>query len=172
MANLTSSVPGAYDAFYNLIKTAGAGQSPPVAVMAQELVQYEPGSYVCLGATPGGHKAVENHRWEWAALGSFAFYETYDFCGYATVLQGDVDPEVILARTWSLYQAVVMNPIVANRGSNGTNVLGSAAPASLEYIIPVDANYVGVPGNFAGGQEGFQGIVEFCFSVKARITTA
>ena len=171
MANLTSSVPGAYDAFYNLIKTAGSTQSPPVTVMAQELQQYEPGSYVCLGETPSGHKAVENHRWEFGGTG-WVWYETYDFCGYATVLQGDVDPETVLAATWTLYQNVVMTPMVLNRGANGTNVLGSASPASLSFITPTDANYTGVPGNFSGGMAGFQGIVEFCYSVKARITTA
>lgn len=170
MSNLTSTVPGAYDAWYNLLKNAGAAQSPAVTVMAQELVQYEPGSYVCLGDTPSGLKAVQNHRFELAALGSYAMYETYQFCGYATVVQGDVDPETVLSKTWTLYQNVVMSTVVANRGANGAQVLGSAAPVSLEWIVPEDANYTGYPGNFGGGSAGFQGIVEFCYSLKARIT--
>jgi hypothetical protein len=176
VSNLTSSVSGAFDAFYNVLVTAGNAQNPPVPVIAQEVTQYEPGAYVCLGTTtPSGRKPIENHRYEPAALGSFAFYEDYEFHGYATVFAGDVDPETVLSKTWTVYQNVVMQTAVTYSGSfpsGGGQILGSAAPTTLEWFIPQEANYTGYPGMFPGGVGGFQGVVEFGFALRARLTVA
>jgi hypothetical protein len=175
VSNLSSSVAGAFDALYNLLVTAGNAQTPKVPVFAQELVQYEPGSYVCLGVTPSGRKPVENHRYEPAALGSFAFYEDYEFHGYATYLAGDVDPETVLSKTWTVYQNVVMQTAVTYSGSfpsGGGQILGSAAPTTLEWFIPLETEYAGYPGQFGAGQGGFQGVVEFGFALRARLTVA
>jgi hypothetical protein len=164
MSNLTSSVPGAFNAFYNLLVTAGQTQSPQVPVFHTELVGDIPLSYVVL-------TGVENHEFEFAALGSYAQYETYEIVGEAVVFQGGTDTVGVLTATWSLYQNVVMSTVVANRGQPGGNqILGSTAPTSLEILVPSYARYSGQPGNLAGGLAGVLGTVQFSYYVKARIT--
>lgn len=171
MANLTSTVPGAFNALYNLLVTAGNAQSPAIPVFHSEVLQGQmtQNGYVLLDR-------VENHRYEWGALGSFAFYETYDICGEVVYYQGGPDPvtlvESVLNQTWATYQNVVMTTVVANRGEGGPQVLGSAAPAALEYIIPTTAEYAGGPSNMDGSPSGFIGTVSFSYELKARITTA
>ena len=162
MSNLTSTVPFAFNALYNLMNTAGLAQNPPVTVLNQEVVQYEPGSYVLL-------EGVENHLFNIAALGSYAHEEVYDIHGIATYLQGDVDPATVITKTWAIYQAVVMTPVVSNRGANGQYVLGLTANEPA-WIVPQEARYTSSPGDFGGGMAGFQGMIEFRFSLKARIT--
>jgi hypothetical protein len=142
-------------------------------VIPQALAQYEPGSYVVLGETPSGHKPIENHEFSRPQLGGLTQYEDYDFWGYCTVYEGNFDPETRLTDTWTIYQDVVMDTYVnydggyGSIGFPGSQVLGSGAPASLEQMFPVCADYVGVP-----TREGFAGVVEFCFHLKARITVA
>ena len=170
MTNLESSVPGAFNAMYGLLATAGALQTPAVPVFHSEILQYEPSTGCVL------LQGVEQHRFEWASLGPFDFYETYDICGHAEYFQSGEDPvamaEAVLNQTWAIYQAVVMSTVVVNRGQPGGQVLGSAAPLSLEVIIPADANYAAQPASVGGSADGLLGVVEFRFSVKARITTA
>jgi hypothetical protein len=176
VANLTSSVPGAFDAFYKLLAAAGAAQSPSVAVIAQALQQYEPGSYVCLGETPSGRRPIESYQMRPAALGSYAMTETYEFWGYATVLQGDVDPETVLSRTFGVFEGVVMQTVVSYDGGHGSiggygsQILGPNAPTSLQQIVPLDGAYTGTPGSFGGGSGGFQGVWEFGFELMARVS--
>lgn len=164
MSNLTSTVPGAFSAMHGLLSAAGEALDPKVPVFHTELVQNEPASYVLL-------KGIENHSFDIAALGSYAHEETYDIVGVATVLQGNVDAQAVLVRTWALYQAVVMTPVVENRGALGTPVLGSdgAAQGRL-WVAPNYARYSGEPGSFGGGMAGFAGTVEFAYTIKARIT--
>ena len=163
MANLTTTQPGAFDAFLALLTTAGNAQNPKVTIFDSEVLSYEPGSYVEL-------LGFANHEYQVAALGSFAQYEEYEICGTATYLQGNTDAKAVRDATFTLFQNVVMATVVANRGANGTQVLGSSAPAALEWIIPRYAKYTASPGNFGGGQSGFQGSIDFAFGIHARIT--
>ena len=168
MSSLTSTAPAAFNQLYTLLAAAGATQNPAVSVFSQELVQYEPASYVLL-------KGIENHRFEWAALGSYAQYETYDIVGEATVFQGNIDPQTVIVATYNVFQDIVMSTVLANSGSipaGSGPVLGSAAlqAAGLMWIIPGFARYTGEPGTM-NGAAGFAGTVEFSYSLKARITT-
>jgi hypothetical protein len=170
VSNLTSTVPGAFNALYDLLNTAGAAQSTPIPIFHSEVLEGEAtlNGYVLLGG-------VERHNFDPAALGSYAFYETYDIVGCVVFYQGGADPlslvEQVLTTTWGIYQNVVMTTLVANRGANGTQVLGAAAPAALEWCIPVEASYSGGQGD-VGGASGWQGVVDFRYNVKARLTTA
>ena len=161
MANLTSTVPSAFETLYGILNTAGQGQSPVVSVFNQELLQYEPNTYVVL-------TGIENHRWEWAALGSYAFYEYYDIVGYCTVWQGNTDSGSIITATYNLYNAVVQTPIVAHAAPP---ISASLQSAGLLEILPGYARYTGEQGVDAqGGPMGFFGKVEFSYSCKARVT--
>lgn len=167
MSNLTSTQPGAFDAFLSLLTSAGAAQNPAVPVFDSEILTYEPGSYILLKGFDG------HHRFFNPDLGSFAFYEEYTLCGCATYLQGNIDPKTVRDTTFSLYQNVVMTTVIQNSGRIGSNpVLGSSAPAALEWIIPSSANYWQAPGNFGGEEQGIMGAIDFEFTVQARITTA
>lgn len=165
MSNLTSTQQGAFDAFLSLLTTAGNAQNPKVTVIDSEVVQYEPAAYVSLWG-------FDNHEYDVAALGSFAQYEQYEIIGTATYLQGDVDPKAVRDATFTLFQNVVMATVVANRGANGTQVLGSTAPIGLEWIIPKYARYTASPASFGGGAGGMQGSIDFAFLLHARITVA
>lgn len=173
MSNLTSSVPGAVTAFYNLLVAAGAAQSPSASVFMDALGQDEPNSYVCLGSTPSGKKMVESHEFHLAALGSLAQEETYEVWGYASVWAGDFNPQQRFADTWALYQNVVMTTYTkysggfGSLGGIGSPILGSQAPTSLVSMECILAEYTGL----SDGQ-GFAGIVEFGYALKARITVA
>lgn len=171
MSALTSSVPGAVTAFYNLLVAAGRAQNPRVEVFVDSLNEREPDSYVMLGGTPSGSETVENWKLEPAALGSLALYETYEICGYATVWSGDFDPLQRFADTFALFQSVVIDTYISYDGGNGSiggygsPILGAEGPLALEQMVLRDARYVGE----AKG-EGTAGVVEFCFELKARIT--
>ena len=162
MANLLTTAPLAFSTLYNLFVAAGAAQTPTIPVMAQELLQYEPGSYVCL-------TGLEHHNFEWSALGTFAFEEDYDIVGYATFLTGNVDVEAVIAGTFSVFQDVVQTTVVANRNPP---ISAALQTAGVTRIIPKFARYSSSPGTFGGGQGGFQGTVDFAYSVHARITVS
>ncbi len=166
MSGLTSTVSGAFNALYDLLVAAGNAQSPKIPVFHSEVLtgQDTQGGYVLL-------RGIENHRYELAALGSYAHCESYEICGCAAYYQGGPDPvsmvEQVLAQAWAIYQEVVMATVVANRGApSGNPVLGPSAPTQLTYVLPVSADYTGGP----SGEAGFAGEVEFRYEIKARIT--
>jgi hypothetical protein len=172
MSALTSSVPGTFAALYNLLVAAGQTENPQVSVFAQSIQQNEPNSYVLLGGSPDGvQPGIRNHQFAPASLGSLNQYETYEIWGYASVYDGNFDPEGRLSDTWALYQNLVMNTYINYSGGNGSiggpgsQILGSQAPVSLEQVLPLHAEYVGVP--VSGG---FAGVLEFGYEFKARIT--
>lgn len=171
MSNLTSTVPGTFNAFYNLLVAAGNGQNPAIPVFHSEvpsgtLLQ---NGYVVL-------ERVENHSFDPAALGSYAFYESFDVCGVVEYYLGGSDlttmVESVLTSTWSIYQNVVMTTAVQNRGVAGQQVLGAAAPAALEWFKPMEASYMGAEGNVGAQPSGWIGQVSFRYNAYARITTA
>jgi len=166
MSSLTSTVPGAFNALYNLLVAAGNAQNPKIPVFHSEVLagQLTQNGYVLL-------RGVQNHRLDLAALGSYAHYECYEICGCVDYYQGGPDPlsmvEQVLDQTWAIYQEVVMSTVVANRGAaGGAPVLGSSAPTQLTYVLPICAEYTGAP----SGDAGFAGQVEFRYEIKARIT--
>lgn len=167
MANLTSTQQEAFDTLLSLLQTAGAAQNPAVEVFDSELVQYEPATYVML-------TGLENHHFDWAALGQFPFYETYDITGIATVFQGDVDPKGVRDATFSLYENVVQTTVVANSGSwatqNGYVLSPSLMTAGLYMIVPTYVRYSSGPAEMASGESGYSGTIEFAYTLKARIT--
>jgi hypothetical protein len=167
LSNLTSTQPAAFDALLSLLTAAGATQSPVIPVFDTELVQYEPTAYVLL-------KGYDAHNFfRSAALGSFAFEETFSLQGCVTYFQGNIDPKTVRDKTWSIFQNVVMTTVVTNRGAPAGNpVLGVSAPTELEWVIPEYARYTSSPGSMNGVEEGFQGSIDFSFQVFARITTA
>ncbi len=165
MSNLTSTQAGAFDALLGLLQVAGAAQSPPVQVLDSVVLQYEPAAYVIL-------EAIEQHEFDIAALGSYAFEETYELCGCTTYAQGDIDYRSVRDKTFSIHEAVVQATVVTNRGANQTPVLGSNAPSTLVWIVPVWQRYSAAPANFSGGAAGVAGTIEWRYQVKARITTA
>jgi hypothetical protein len=168
VSNLTSTVPSAFNSLYGLLVAAGNSQSPVIPVYHTVLGPYEPDQYVVLGQTPSGRRAVENHQFELAALGSYAQYETYVINGYVTYFQGNVDQQTVMTSAWALYQNVVMSTVVANRGSGGFVLADSSNPVS--WMLPEFAEYTGEPGTSSDGIDGFVGTIEFGLSVKARIT--
>ncbi len=160
MSDLLTTAPLAFETFYGILQAAGAALSPAIPVMDQELTQYEPGSYVCL-------TGLENHRWEWSSLGTFAFEEDYDIVGYATFLLGSVSQSSVINGAFACFQSVVQIPMVNHRIPPISAALQSAG---VTHIIPRFARYTSSPGSFGGGQGGFQGTVEFAYSVHARVT--
>jgi len=170
VTNLTTTQPAAFDALLALLQTAGAAQSPPVAVMDTEITQYQPGSYVIV-------EALEEQNFDPAALGSFAFYEEYEICGRTTVFQGVGDPatatKAVRDQTFAVHQAVVHATVIANSGAistGGGQVLGSQAPTELEWIVPTYARYSSTPGAFGEGQAGLQGTIDWRYMLHARLT--
>lgn len=160
MANNTSTAPLAFNTVYSLLEAAGAAQSPAVPVYHSELLQREPATYVLL-------KSIEGHRWEWSSLGSFAFEEDYDIVGYATYLQGNVDPQTVLTDTYGVFQNVVQATIIQNRQPP---ISAACQNAGVLEIIPGYSRYSAEPGSFGGGVGGFLGKVEFSYHVRARVT--
>lgn len=173
MSQLQSTVPGAIQAFYGLLSTAGAQQSTPVEVFVGSLNEREPNQYVMLGDTPTGRKLVQNHRLDVAALGSGALYENYELWGFVTSWHGGWDVVSRISEAWATFQAVVMGTYInywggtGSLGGIGSPVLGSSAPAALEEIVPITAEDISGP---LPENAGYAGSVEFGFSLKARLT--
>ncbi len=161
MANLTSTAPLAFNTFYGYMVDQANAQSPAIQVFHTQLVGEEPDDYVIL-------TGIENHRFEWAALGSFAFYEWYDLVGYATVWQGNTDEQTVLTNTYGLFQSVVQTAAVTNRAPPLSAALQSAG---LLSFLPGDARYSGAQGeDDSGGPMGFAGRVDFVYHCYARVT--
>ncbi|GAC1530908.1 MAG: hypothetical protein NVS3B1_23610 [Marmoricola sp.] len=166
MANLVSTVPGVYNALFKLVAAAGKAQNPSVSVFSFELGQFEPGSYVTV-------HGVENHDWEWETIGAFSQKEHYDITGTATVFSGDspaTDVNVastVLSQTYSLFQNLVMIPIMSNRTMP---ILGG--PPNVYSMLPGHTRYTAEPGNIGGGASGWVGIIEFSFHFDALCTPA
>jgi hypothetical protein len=163
--DLVSSAPGIYTAFLGLAQTAGAVQTPAVAVFAFELGQYEPGSYLTV-------HAIENHEWSPETIGTFSQTEGYDIVGCATVFSGDspnTNPSVattVLSQTYSLFQACVMTPVMSNRTMP---ILGTTGPSPYQ-MLPGFARYTGGLGNIGGSPAGWAGVLEFSFHFDAYIS--
>lgn len=164
--DLVSTAPGVYSALLGLVQAAAVAQSPPVSVFAFELGQYEPGSYVTV-------HAIENHQWDPETIGTFSQREGYDVCGCATVFTGDSPATnapvatTILAQTYALFQALVMTPAMSNRV---IPILG--ASTDVFQMLPGFSRYSAGPGNMAGGEAGWVGILEWSFHFDALVTPA
>lgn len=167
MSDLISSAPGIFQALNTLCVAAGAAQSPTVPVYAFALTQQEPASYVLL-------QGIENHTFEWGSIGPFAQKEHYDITGQATVFSGSATPDDativtdILNQTYSLFQSVVMTPVMSNRTQP---LLGTTGPSPY-LMLPGSARYSAGPGSIGGGAGGWGGVIEFSFHFDAYLTPA
>lgn len=166
MSNLLSTQPAVFDALLGLLQAAGATQDPPIAVLDTAVTQYAPSTgYVLL-------EGIEEHQFDIAALGSYAFYETYDICGrtqYAQGAEANSDWKTIRDKVFTIHQNVVQDTVVANRGANQTAILGDSAIATLTWIIPVFQRYTPQATSNAGL---WLGDIEWRYNIKARISTA
>ena len=165
--DLVSSAPGIYQALLSLVQTAAAAQKPaPIQVFPFELGQYEPGSYVTL-------HAIENHTFEWAYIGPFSQYEHYDVVGCATVFTGDTVTSGtvatdVLSQTYSLFQTLVMTPVMSNRNMPIFNTTGPTP----YLMLPEYARYSAGPGEIGGNPGGWVGVIEFAYHFDALVTPA
>lgn len=162
--DLLSSAPAAYSALLGLVQTAAAALSPPVAVIQFELEEYVPGSYVLL-------TGIENHRFEWEALGSFLQKETYSLSGRCSVYVGDSPnspsstvPTDVMTATYTLFQAAVMTPVITN---HGVPILGVDSVPAPYMLLPEFARYNSGPGFLRGGQAGWYGEIAWSYSLSA-----
>lgn len=170
MTTLTSVQDGTHDAFLGLLQTYAAEQSPAVQVFDTFLTgDYEPSQYVILFGSNHPDETDADQDFEIAALGSYAFYEYFTLYGCLTLFQGNTAPAAVRDAMWTLFNAVVMAPVVTNRGFGGTPVLGSAAPSQLESVVPTFARPVVRTGTMGGGQAGTEGRIEWAFKFSARI---
>lgn len=162
--DLVSTAPGVFTALLGLVQTAAATQNPPVNVFAFELGQYEPGSYVTV-------HAIENQTWDWAYLGTFTQREEFDISGVATVFSGDsasVGSTVVtdvLNQTYSLFQALVMTPVMSNRT---IPILGG--PSNVFEMTPNHTRYEASPGEIGGAPGGWVGLIDWSFRFRANVT--
>ena len=163
--NLTSTVPGVWTAFRELLTTAANDVTVPVngegvTVFAFALGQNEPSNYVILTSITGQHFEPEGIGYQ--------FREDYDINGYATVWTGaspadDISvTDTVLSQTWDLYNAVVMQTMVQNANMP---IFGSS-PTPFQGL-PVAANYTAAPGKVNSGQAGWAGMVEFAYHFSA-----
>lgn len=153
----------------SLLQTAGAAQATPVDVFAFALDQDEPAQYVILDS-------IENHRWEIESIGSFSNKEHFDIVGRATVFNGGMlDDDVtvttdVMNSTYSLFQNVVMIPVMSNRSMP---ILGYSGAGNGPYqMLPGYSRYVAGPGQIGAGQGGWVGVIEFSYHFDAYVTPA
>lgn len=162
--DLVSTAPGVYTALLGLVQAAAAAQTPAVTVFAFEIGQYEPATYTTV-------HAIENQTWDWAYLGTYTQYETFDIAGCTAVYSGDspnTNPSVastVLNATYQLFQATVMTPVMSNRT---IPILGG--PSNVIEMTPNYSRYTAGPGNMGESQAGWSGEIEWSFAFKANVT--
>ena len=169
---MPSTAPGMYSAFLQLVSDAAALQNPYVYVAPFELAQYEPAVYVILDG-------IENQRWEWAALGTFAQYEYYSLTGCVTAFQGDtpdaLDPNNTVAlsvmnQCYTTFSNCVMSPYMSNRYAPVLNAVSPQFPdGAVTGMLPGSARYTAGPGTQDGADVGWMGRIDWQFDVSARL---
>ena len=166
--SFVSSVPGIHSALLGLIGTAAAAQpAPQPSVFDFALAQYEPAAYVVV-------ESIDDLRYEWESIGSFAQKETYSISGFVTVFTGDTLANqagvttTVLAQTQALLQACVLTPVFSNRTMP---LLGTAGPSPY-VMLPGRFAYSFGPGEMADGPAGWAGRIDWSFDFEAVITPA
>ncbi len=162
MATLTSSAPAAYAALSNLLDTACTAAGVPF--FTSEILQNQPPAYIFL-------EALDNHSFTIEGM-EYTYTESYDITGSCRYVAGDVGGNTyinIMNETYTLFTTIVMQTVVENRGGNGVAVLGITSYPSPFEIKAGFARYQAIPGNFGGGQAGWQGVLDWSFSLRAYI---
>lgn len=163
--DLSLSAPYAYEAVYTLLQAAGQAQSPVVPVELGEILNYEPATIVLVNS-------IERHTIDIETLGTYSQIESYSITGYTSYYQGNTDVAGVTTQTWNVYQSVVMQTIVNNRGQGGVPVLNipDGTPSPFQ-VLPEYARFQIGPGVFRNGQQGgIHGVIEWSFACKAYIT--
>jgi hypothetical protein len=167
MTTITSTAPASYAALWGFVSTAAAAESPPVYTAQYELLEYQPASYILF-------TGIFDHVFDIEAMG-YQWIESYELQGYCTVFTGDAGENVptdIMSKTYSLFTDIVMKSVVENRGGNGIPVLGiTGDPHPFEIKLGY-AHYQGTPGNIGGSQAGWQGKLDWSFSLRAYLVPA
>ncbi len=137
MPNLVSTAPYVLQALLSLAQAAGAAQSPKVQVFPFEPATNIPQAYAVVSG-------FEHHNWQWETIG-FNQVETYDIHGLATVFTGgsQVDQTIatdVMFSTYSLFQNVVMIPVMSNLVAP---VLGNTGPipGAVNQVYPIRELY-------------------------------
>lgn len=171
MTDLLTTAPGTFANLYSLATEAANELNPSPMVFPFELNQYEPGSYVMISGIRGPEISWEN-------IGTFSQIERFSIYGKATVYTGlslTDDPTVavsVLSDTYTLFQQVIMTPIMSNRFVPILGAIPGFADGTMYSVLPAYTRYEGMPGNIAGGQNGWSGVVDWAFNFEAYITPA
>jgi len=168
MSTLVSSAPGIFEAFCNLTETACGEESEQTAFFKQAIFGYEPARYVFV-------QGIENHVFEWEAIGTYQQKEHYSIVGYTTVFSGDspaTNPNIefeVLQKTYAIFNNTVMKVNM----TNGRNmpILNTTGPSPY-LMLPGAAAYNAGPGEIDGAQDGWAGRLDFAFNFSALITPA
>lgn len=165
MADLVSSVPGIYEKLEELLKAAGAEQSPKIPVFSFELGEYEPAGYVLISE-------IKQQPYEWESIGDFSQKEIYDICGEISTFTGDspaTNPTLVnavLKETYALFQKCVMTPVMSNRNMP---ILGTTGPEPY-LMLPWESQPKFGVAEMAKGQAGWYGKIEWSFHFEAILT--
>lgn len=163
MTSLTSTAPGIWEAFVNLVSDAAATVTilgNPVTVFPFEVTQNQPANYIQF-------VGMEGHHWEPEGIG-YQFREDYAINGLATVFTGNSlsdDPSIanaVLEATYELFNTCVMTTMVENAN---IPILGTALTPFQG--LPSYTRYAGQPGNQGGAQVGWTGEITFQYRFSA-----
>lgn len=150
MANLTSSIPAAFENFVEMVKAAvAAGSDTTITVVDTELYSWEPAQYIEV-------QEVLNDSFEINNLGDYSFLEHYSIAGVCRAFRGDQDVRKAREAVWALYQTYLMTPLISNKR------LGNA----VMWCVPASANFTSNPTS----NGGIQGLITFQFLCYNQIT--
>lgn len=159
---LQSSVPGIYEAMFNVIGEAAGEQEREVRVFPYELKQYEPAAYVLI-------KDIKGPRYEWESIGYYAQREIYSIHGRVSLFSGDAGIAVAIKamkETFAVFTACVMNPIISGRDEP---MLGTTGP-SPQILLPEDAEFNAGVGIVGTGPGGWETTLDWGFHFEAVLT--
>jgi hypothetical protein len=143
-----------------------------VYVAAFDLIQYEPPTYILLNG-------IEHHRMTIEGLGPFrSMEESYDLTGCVSVYVGDspdpYDPTVattVMNACYETFQDCVMTPAMSNSNAPVFNAVSPNFPeGAVNRMIPGTVQYSASPGYSDNGPVGWQGRIDFSFTLFAYIT--
>lgn len=167
---LTSSVPGIYERFVELVAEACQEQEKQTAFFDFALAQYEPAQYVIV-------TGIEGPDYEWEGIGTYEQREHYDIRGFCTIFTGDAPvtnegiPTGVAVRvmkeTFELFSETVMAPMF----THGRNmpILGTEGPSPY-LMLPRAVGYGAGPGEVDGQAVGWESQLNFAIKFSAILT--
>jgi len=170
MSTLTSSVPGIYTRFCELVNEACEEQSKPTAFFDFALNQYEPAQYVIV-------EGIEGPQIEWEGIGTYEQKEHYRIHGFCTIFTGDSPISDsgqssgvalrVLVETYELLNSTVMRQMFTY-GRNEP-LLGTEGPSPYR-MLPEDCQYMAGPGDVDGSPAGWESQLKWSFMFDAILT--